>query len=308
MRVTGQSGGLVYLNHNFTDAGISTGGGFSITVDLNAYSTQGTGRYLSVGVGQSLTELDAQTTSNTTSSKGDLVVAYRSGTGNLEFFKNGVRDAAASTSGQPAPPTKMRIDYSLPDFNSGSTVNYSVFFDDSVTAIASGTFIWSGTNENYISLSSNLFLDATAGSRNSLFDNLQIRTLGGRAPGFAAWQDANGTEGGLDEDHDGDGVSNGVEYFIYGPVANSGFTALPPVVNNAGMLSVTFTKAAGYDGDYGTDFVVETSATLSGWAPVTPPTVEDPQPPGTVKITGNDVKYIFPAGTKNFARLKVTGP
>jgi hypothetical protein len=305
----GQPGGLVYINHNFTDAAISTGGGFSITVDLNAYITNGTGRYLSVGVGQSVAELDAQATSNATSSVGDLLVAYRSGTGNLEFFKNGVRDAAASTAGQPAPPTKMRIDYSLPDFNSGSTVNYSVFFDDSATAIASGTFIWSGTNENYISLSSNLFLDATAGSRNSLFDNLQIRTFGVGAPeGFAAWQSANSTIGGLDEDHDGDGVNNGVEYFIYGPVANSGFTALPPIDNTGGILNVIWTKANGYDGEYGTDFVVETSATLSGWAPVTPPTVEDPQPAGTVKITGNDVKYIFPAGTKNFARLKVTGP
>jgi hypothetical protein len=28
----------------------------------------------------------------------------------------------------------------------------------------------------------------------------------------------------------------------------------------------------------------------------------------TVTITGNEVKYTFPAGTINFARLKVTGP
>jgi hypothetical protein len=29
---------------------------------------------------------------------------------------------------------------------------------------------------------------------------------------------------------------------------------------------------------------------------------------GSVTITGDDVKFTFPAGTKNFARLKVTGP
>ena len=49
-------------------------------------------------------------------------------------------------------------------------------------------------------------------------------------------------QGNLDEDHDGDGVTNGVEYFIYGPIANtSGFTALPGVTNTAGTLSVTWT-------------------------------------------------------------------
>ena len=73
------------------------------------------------------------------------------------------------------------------------------------------------------------------------------------------------------------------------------------MTNTAGILSVTWTKAAGYTGTYGTDFVVETSATLTGvWA--TEPS------PGTVTITGNDVKYTFSAGTLNFARLKVTGP
>jgi hypothetical protein len=49
--------------------------------------------------------------------------------------------------------------------------------------------------------------------------------------------------------------------------------------------------------------VVETSTTLAG-----PWTAESS--PGTVAITGNEVKYTFPSplGSKNFARLKVTGP
>jgi hypothetical protein len=48
---------------------------------------------------------------------------------------------------------------------------------------------------------------------------------------------------------------------------------------------------------------VETSAILTGtW------TAE--ASPGTVTITGNDVKFTFPSphGAKQFARLKVTGP
>jgi autotransporter-associated beta strand protein len=133
-----------------------------------------------------------------------------------------------------------------------------------------------------------------------------LTVTSGPAGGFSAWQTANSTLGSLDEDHDDDGVSNGIEFFIYGPVANSGFTALPPVVNTGGTLSVTFTKAAGYTGTYGTHYAVETSATLADpWVPQ----IADPDPGFTVTFPSpTEVKYTFPAGTKNFARLKVTGP
>ena len=132
----------------------------------------------------------------------------------------------------------------------------------------------------------------------------QIKLVSGGAPtGFAAWQLANGTGGGLGDDHDNDGVDNGTEYFIYGPVANSGFTPLPGVTPGS-PLTVTWTKAAGYTGVYNTNFVVETSATLAApWVPALLGAGAD-----QVVISGNNVTYTFPAGTKNFARLKVTGP
>jgi autotransporter-associated beta strand protein len=131
-------------------------------------------------------------------------------------------------------------------------------------------------------------------------------TSGPGGGGFSAWQSANSTLGGIDEDHDGDGVSNGIEFFIYGPVAKSGFTALPPVDDDGGVLSVTWTKAAGYTGTYGTHYVVETSATLADpWVPQ----IANPDPGFTVTFpSATEVKYTFPAGTRNFARLKVTGP
>ena len=73
------------------------------------------------------------------------------------------------------------------------------------------------------------------------------------------------------------------------------------MIKTAGTFSVTWTKAASYNGIYGTDFVVETSSTLSGaWNTEALGT--------TVTIIGNNVKYTFPAGTKQFARLRVTGP
>jgi fibronectin type 3 domain-containing protein len=123
----------------------------------------------------------------------------------------------------------------------------------------------------------------------------------GATGGFAAWQSANSTAGGLDDDHDNDGVANGVEFFLGGDSNTTGFTPLPGVDTTGGVFSVTWTKAATYAGSYGTDFWVETSATLA------PPWTQETEG-GNVTITGNDVKFTFPAGSKNFARLRVTGP
>jgi autotransporter-associated beta strand protein len=125
----------------------------------------------------------------------------------------------------------------------------------------------------------------------------------GTTGGFASWQTTNATTGGLADDHDHDGVPNGIEYFLGGPNGNTtGFTALPGITNTAGTLSVTWTKGPGYTGTYGTDFWVETSETLEAlsW------TMETEG--GNVTLTGDDVTFTYPAGTKNFARLVVTGP
>jgi fibronectin-binding autotransporter adhesin len=137
-------------------------------------------------------------------------------------------------------------------------------------------------------------------------DGTTLKLVSTGAPtGFAAWQAANSTAGTRDQDHDNDGVDNGTEHFLGGTANTTGFTALPTVVDTAGTLSVTWTKAASYTGTYNTDYVVETSATLAG--PWTTETLG-----GNVAETGNDVKYTFPGGPaysgKNFARLKVSGP
>jgi autotransporter-associated beta strand protein len=126
--------------------------------------------------------------------------------------------------------------------------------------------------------------------------------------GFAAWQTANGTTGGIHDDHDDDGVANGIEFFLGGAADTSGFTPLPGVSDTDGVLSVTWTMAADYAGEYDIHFVVETSETLAAgsWNPVAAsptPAVAD-----TVHIAGRDVTYTFPAGAGKFARLAVTGP
>ena len=108
----------------------------------------------------------------------------------------------------------------------------------------------------------------------------------------------------MTSDHDGDGVSDGIEYFLGGPNGNTtGFTALPGISNTTGVLSVSWTMGPGYTGIYGTDFVVETSATLSGsWT--TEPLG------GNIVITDGVVTCTFPAApdARRFARLKVMHP
>jgi fibronectin-binding autotransporter adhesin len=130
----------------------------------------------------------------------------------------------------------------------------------------------------------------------------KIALVGPPAVGFAKWQITNVALGELNEDHDNDGVPNGVEYFTGGPNGNTtGFTTLPTVVESFGVRSVTWTHAADYTGTYGAHFRVETSSDLQN-----PWTVESLG--GNVTVSGNQVKYTFPTGTRGFARLVVTGP
>ena len=144
-------------------------------------------------------------------------------------------------------------------------------------------------------------------SINTSYDRIFHLDLESSTPtGFASWQATNGTTGTLDGDHDNDGVANGIEWFLGGNTNTTGFSALPGVTKALdGTLSVIWTKGSGYAGVYPTDFVVETSATLTGtWTP------ETLAPSGQVTDDPSYVKYTFPSplGSKKFARLKVTGP
>jgi len=116
---------------------------------------------------------------------------------------------------------------------------------------------------------------------------------------FTTWQSLNGTSGSITADHDNDGVPDGIEYFLGGTSNTTGQTVLPGITNTSGILTITWTKAATYLGVHGTDFVIETSTTLTGsW------TIETVG--GNLTITGNNVTYTFPAaGTRRFVRLKV---
>jgi hypothetical protein len=65
----------------------------------------------------------------------------------------------------------------------------------------------------------------------------------------------------LSDDHDNDGVSNGVEHFLGGTPGNTtGFTPLPALTTVTGVRNITWVKSPGYTGAYAADFVVETPA------------------------------------------------
>ena len=133
--------------------------------------------------------------------------------------------------------------------------------------------------------------------------NSQIKLVSTSAPaGYSSWASLNGASANANEDHDNDGVPNGIEFFIGGPDGNTtGFTPLPGVATVGSSRSATWTHAADYTGTYGSDHVIQSSTTLAlgSWTNETLG--------GNVVVSGNNVTYTFPAGpVKNFARLVVT--
>jgi autotransporter-associated beta strand protein len=131
------------------------------------------------------------------------------------------------------------------------------------------------------------------GSRYFTFDEA-TGTLTVEAFNFAAWAVINAPGQSMGMDHDNDGVSNGIEYFM--GLSGNAFTATP-VLDAA--RKVSWPKGAGYTGVYGTDYMVQTSSDLSGWTDV---------PAGEV-TDGSPLEYTIPAGSPaKFTRLKVTGP
>ena len=112
---------------------------------------------------------------------------------------------------------------------------------------------------------------------------------------FTSWRDNNAPGESFDDDHDQDGVPNGIEYFM--GLAGNDFT-LTPALDFSRLIS--WPKAKGYAGIYGSDYLVQTSVELHTW---------DDVPFTDVIIDNDSLDYVLPAtGPKKFARLKVAGP
>ena len=106
---------------------------------------------------------------------------------------------------------------------------------------------------------------------------------------FTSWADANNATGQTpDQDHDNDGVENGIEYFM--GETGSSFTAMPGL---DGTNTVTWPMDPAYNGTY----EVQTSPDLGTWTNV------DLRP----TPAGGNLSYTLTSGLgKNFVRLLVT--
>lgn len=109
---------------------------------------------------------------------------------------------------------------------------------------------------------------------------------------YSDWANANAPGQTMDQDHDNDGVDNGIEYFM--GLSGSGFTANPAAVGG----TITWPMGATYGGVYGTDYKVQTSDSLAIWNDIAA---------GSVIVTpGTSVAFTLPTGAgKLFVRLVV---
>lgn len=112
---------------------------------------------------------------------------------------------------------------------------------------------------------------------------------------YAGWADLYAPGQTMDQDHDHDGVANGIEYFM--GETGSTFTTNPAPEGG----TVTWPMGFDYAGVYGTDYEVQYSTDLIVWTKVNEGTGAN-----TATITpGNSVVYHMPTGGRSFVRLVV---
>lgn len=168
----GSSGwAIAFPDYNFSNATLAYNGEFTVSVDWGAVSSSGGTRFAGFGVGNSLAELNAWNYNNPSSTfTSDFFIGYDpTGTTEVKVFKNSTtqdyQQAINLSSGG-----SLSVRFSgITDFNSGSTVNYEAFINGG--SVKTGTFTWSGMDENYIFLYSNY---SNSGGR---LDNFEVSTV-----------------------------------------------------------------------------------------------------------------------------------
>lgn len=123
-----------------------------------------------------------------------------------------------------------------------------------------------------------------------------VNVLSDPPAGYAAWAELYAPGQSIDEDHDDDGVANGIEYFM--GETGSTFTANPAITGG----TVTWPMDFFYAGLYGTDYEVQTSTDLNTWTQAS-----EGSGPGSVSVNpGVSVTYTMPiSGGSFFVRLAV---
>lgn len=199
----GAGGGWVtaYLDHNFIDPGILTEGGFTVSVDLVSPDSMGGTRFTGFSVGNALTHVQKWPGNNPADFPSDFFIGYDPTTPKeVKIFLGGKEDFRQAVDLSEGATLSVRFS-GITGFEAGSTVNYEASINGN--AVKTGSFTWSGTNENYINLFSNFL------GQKALVDNITIRTGAGASPGpnpapepepgFKSYAWASPREGGLGE-------------------------------------------------------------------------------------------------------------
>ncbi len=152
---SGGSGGwsVTYIDHNFTDSVITTGGEFTVSMDLVSPNSFGGTRFTGFTVGNSKADLDNWSVNVPNSFTSDFFFGYDpTGTTEVKVFLGGSQNYQQTINLSSGATLSVRFS-GITSFNAASTVNYEAFIDGS--SVKTGSFTWSGTNENYIGLYSN---------------------------------------------------------------------------------------------------------------------------------------------------------
>ena len=147
----------------------------------------------------------------------------------------------------------------------------------------SGNFTISGAPDSFRFYASGM---QSGDQAQPYFNSFQLNLV----DGFGSWASANAPGQTASQDHDGDGVPNGVEYFM--GESGSSFTTNPQPVGGV----ITWPRGADANG---VTFKVLSSTDLATWEDVTASAVSNP----------TSVSYTLPSGQgKRFVRLEVTAP
>ncbi|RYD35125.1 MAG: hypothetical protein EOP87_07910, partial [Verrucomicrobiaceae bacterium] len=172
-----------FVNHNFTNASILASGGFSVSLDVNAYTQTTNGQGCGIAIGMSQVEaagtgdafsgasrmtggfgttIGSAIPSQTT---GDFWLVIR---GDSTLAWGGKTGTISGSTGLGAKTGTISARFTLASFNTGAVVNYEVLLNG--VSKGTGSFPWSGTNENFIGVDARDSTSVTV-------DNLSIATL-----------------------------------------------------------------------------------------------------------------------------------
>jgi hypothetical protein len=182
--------GMGGIDHNFVDAAILAAGGFSLAFDV-AVGSSGNDlpdRFGGFGVGLSQADVLGFQDENDTnfgprgSISNDANVVDQGANGrtgvadfyvslslqnNVQVFTGGLLQGQFAVTPSITGAGSIETTFTVSDFNAGSSVGYTVKFNGD--EVATGTFLWSGTEENYVGFSMR--------SSGVTLDNLAIATV-----------------------------------------------------------------------------------------------------------------------------------